>query len=201
MDYLWILVAYLLGAIPFALIVGKVWHDTDIRAHGSGNLGTTNTFRTLGKKAGLIVFICDVLKGSIAVWLPLLFDLSIEPIWFGLAAVLGHCYSVYIRFQGGKAVATSAGVLLVLDPVLFVSGIAVFFLTLLLFKMVSLSSILAAIYGGIHSVFFSETMVMWMVLLLATVIVYRHKTNIHRIFKGEEEKITDFLKKNTNERS
>lgn len=195
MDYLWLLIAYLLGSIPFALIVGKVGHNLDIREHGSGNLGTTNTFRILGKKAGIIVFVCDVLKGSVAVWIPLALSLSIEPAWFGLVAVLGHCYSIYIRFQGGKAVATSAGVLLVLDPVLFLSGIAVFLLTLLLFKIVSLSSILAAIYAGVHSVFFSETMVMWMVLLLAIVILYRHKTNIHRIFKGEEEKITDFLKK------
>lgn len=195
MDYLWIILAYLMGSIPFALVVGKLWYNTDIRQHGSGNLGTTNTFRILGKKAGLLVFTGDVLKGTLAVLLPMMLDLSVEPICFGLAAVIGHCYSIYIKFQGGKAVATSAGVLVVIEPLLFGSAIGVFFLTLLLFKMVSLSSILSAVYAAIHGVLFSEATVMWMVLILAIVIVYRHKTNIVRIVKGEEEKITDFLKK------
>lgn len=197
MDYLWILLAYLIGSIPFALLVGKIWYQTDIRQHGSGNLGTTNTFRILGKKAGLIVFAGDVLKGTFAVSLPFLLDLPVEPIWFGLAAVIGHCYSIYIRFQGGKAVATSAGVLVVLDPVLFISAIGVFFVTILLFKMVSLSSVLAAIYAAIHGYLFSEATISWMVALLALVIVIRHKTNLVRIIKGEEEKVTDFLKKKT----
>lgn len=195
MDYLWLIVAYLLGSIPFALVVGKIGYNTDIRTQGSGNLGTTNTFRTLGKKAGIIVFIGDVLKGTTAVLLPSILDLSIDPVWFGLLAVLGHCYSIYIRFQGGKAVATSVGVLMILDPSLFGGMIAVFVITLLCFKMVSLSSILAALYASIHGLLFSETTVMYLVLLLTMVILYRHRTNIQRIAKGEEEKITAFLKK------
>ena len=106
----------------------------------------------------------DVLKGTIAVSLPSLLDVSIDPAWFGLLAVLGHCYSIYIRFQGGKAVATSVGVLMILDPSLFGGMIAVFVITLLCFKMVSLSSILAAIYASVHAVFFSETTVIYLVL-------------------------------------
>lgn len=91
-TYLLFIVAYLLGSIPFALVVGKIGYGIDIREHGSGNLGGTNTFRTLGKKAGFTVTIADILKGTLATSLPMIFGLDIHPLWFGLAAVLGHVY-------------------------------------------------------------------------------------------------------------
>ena len=91
-TYLLFIVAYLLGSIPFALVVGKIGYGIDIREHGSGNLGGTNTFRTLGKKAGFTVTIADILKGTLATSLPMVFGLDIHPLWFGLAAVLGHVY-------------------------------------------------------------------------------------------------------------
>ena len=116
-TYLLFIVAYLLGSIPFALVVGKIGYGIDIREHGSGNLGGTNTFRTLGKKAGFTVTIADILKGTLATSLPMIFGLDIHPLWFGLAAVLGHVYPVFAKFRGGKAVATSAGVLLCYSPV------------------------------------------------------------------------------------
>ncbi len=108
-TYLLFIVAYLLGSIPFALVVGKIGYGIDIREHGSGNLGGTNTFRTLGKKAGFTVTIADILKGTLATSLPMIFGLDIHPLWFGLAAVLGHVYPIFAKFRGGKAVATSAG--------------------------------------------------------------------------------------------
>ena len=106
-TYLLFIVAYLLGSIPFALVVGKIGYGIDIREHGSGNLGGTNTFRTLGKKAGFTVTIADILKGTLATSLPMIFGLDIHPLWFGLAAVLGHVYPIFAKFRGGKAVATS----------------------------------------------------------------------------------------------
>ncbi len=93
-TYLLFIVAYLLGSIPFALVVGKIGYGIDIREHGSGNLGGTNTFRTLGKKAGFIVTIADILKGTLATSLPIIFALDVHPLWFGLAAVLGHVYPI-----------------------------------------------------------------------------------------------------------
>ena len=108
LTYILFLAAYLLGSIPFALVVGKLGYGIDIRQHGSGNLGGTNTFRTLGKKAGFIVTFADILKGTLAASLPVIFDVDIHPLWFGLVAVIGHVYPIFAGFRGGKAVATSA---------------------------------------------------------------------------------------------
>ena len=111
------ILAYLLGSIPSGLIVGKVFYNTDIREHGSGNLGGTNTFRVLGVKAGLIVTIADILKGTLSASLPFLFSQfttipDIHPLLVGVFAVIGHMYPIFAGFRGGKAVATSAGVIL-----------------------------------------------------------------------------------------
>lgn len=188
-TYLVILTAYLIGAIPFALLVGKMGYSIDVREHGSGNLGTTNTFRVLGKKAGIIVLFGDMLKGTLAACLPLLIETSVDPLWLGVAAVIGHCYPVYARFNGGKAVATSAGVLLAIDPIMFVSAFLVFALSLILFHMVSLSSLMASIYATAYALSFSEQAVIIAVTILMLFIVYRHRTNIKRILKKEEPKV------------
>ena len=107
-----LIVAYLIGSIPSGVWVGQLFYQKDIRNFGSGNMGTTNTFRVLGKKAGIVVFILDILKGTLATLLPIIFHLTINPLWFGLAAILGHTFPVFAKFKGGKAVATSAGMLL-----------------------------------------------------------------------------------------
>ncbi len=110
-----ILCAYLIGSIPSGLWIGKIFYKTDIREHGSGNLGATNTFRILGKKAGLVVTVMDVLKGTAAVLLvtlPVFVDVTIHSLILGLVAVIGHMFPIFANFRGGKAVATSAGVLL-----------------------------------------------------------------------------------------
>lgn len=110
--------AYLLGSIPFALVVGKLFFQADIRNHGSGNLGATNSVRILGKKAGLMVLSGDVSKGALAASLPILFHLDIEPLYVGFVAVIGHCFPIFAGFKGGKAVATTFGVLLFVNPLL-----------------------------------------------------------------------------------
>ncbi|MEC2076686.1 glycerol-3-phosphate 1-O-acyltransferase PlsY [Metabacillus fastidiosus] len=183
--------AYLLGSIPSGLIVGKVGYGIDIREHGSGNLGGTNTFRTLGIKAGLIVTSADILKGTLAASLPVLFGQTdvLHPLLVGIVAVLGHTYPVFAKFKGGKAVATSAGVLLFYNPILFITMIAVFFLVLYLCKMVSLSSMLAGVYGVIFSLFTGDIPLILVVSALTLFVIYRHRSNIKRIIDKTEPKV------------
>ncbi|MGG3889774.1 glycerol-3-phosphate 1-O-acyltransferase PlsY [Metabacillus fastidiosus] len=182
--------AYLLGSIPSGLIVGKVGYGIDIREHGSGNLGGTNTFRTLGIKAGLIVTSADILKGTLAASLPVLFgQTGLHPLLVGIVAVLGHTYPVFAKFKGGKAVATSAGVLLFYNPILFITMIAVFFLVLYLCKMVSLSSMLAGVYGVIFSLFTGDIPLILVVSALTLFVIYRHRSNIKRIMDKTEPKV------------
>ncbi|XXM72614.1 glycerol-3-phosphate 1-O-acyltransferase PlsY [Lysinibacillus sphaericus] len=186
-----LVIAYLLGSIPSGLIIGKKFYGIDIREHGSGNLGGTNTFRTLGVKAGLIVTIMDILKGTLAALLPLLFN--IEPKMFmliaGIFAVIGHMYPLFANFRGGKAVATSGGVLLGYDPLLFLILLAVFFLGLYLSKYVSLSSMIAAIIAFTYTLFTWDIPLMIVVGVLAFFVIYRHRANIVRIKNKTEPKI------------
>src|SRR5690625_5533163 len=123
MEYvLFVLLAYLLGSIPSALIVGKIGFKLDIREHGSGNLGATNTFRVLGVKAGAIVTLADILKGTIATIIPLLiFDSDLSVLIIGLFAVIGHTYPLLATSNVGKAVATSSGIILWVCPLLFIT--------------------------------------------------------------------------------
>ncbi|MFC4323152.1 glycerol-3-phosphate 1-O-acyltransferase PlsY [Litchfieldia salsa] len=194
-DILLVIGAYLIGSIPSGLIVGKVGYGIDIRQHGSGNLGGTNTFRTLGKKAGIIVTLADILKGTLAAALPLIFGSEINPLLFGVIAVIGHMYPIFAGFKGGKAVATSGGVILLYQPLLFLSVLLIFLISLKLTKYVSLSSILtgifALIYSIIYSVFFKTDIPLVIVIsLLAFFVIYRHRANIKRIRNKTEPKIT-----------
>ncbi|UOY94440.1 glycerol-3-phosphate 1-O-acyltransferase PlsY [Ectobacillus sp. JY-23] len=189
LTYVLFVAAYLLGSIPFALIVGKVGYGIDIRQHGSGNLGGTNTFRTLGKKAGFIVTIGDILKGTMAASLPILFGLEWNPLWFGIAAVIGHMYPIFANFRGGKAVATSAGVLLFCQPVVFVILLIVFLSLLFTTKYVSLSSMLTAIIGVIAALFVDDTPFLIAISVLAVFVIYRHRANISRIINKTEPKV------------
>ncbi|WP_224768290.1 MULTISPECIES: glycerol-3-phosphate 1-O-acyltransferase PlsY [Bacillaceae] len=185
-----IILAYLLGSIPSGLIVGKVGYGIDIREHGSGNLGGTNTFRTLGVKAGLIVTIADILKGTLAASLPFLFGVeSVHPLLIGLFAVIGHTYPLFANFKGGKAVATSGGILLFFTPILFVTMLAVFFLILYITKYVSLSSMLTGIYAIIFSIFNGDPILILVVSILTLFVIYRHRANIKRIKDKTEPKV------------
>lgn len=193
-----LILGYLLGSIPFALLVGKWGHGIDIRQHGSGNLGTTNTFRVLGKKAGIIVLIGDLGKGAVASLVPILLASELHPLFAGLAAVIGHIYPVFAKFKGGKAVATSGGMLLVTSPILFLFLLVSFLTTLRLSRMVSLSSIVAASIGIVVSIMIGIIEQDWIVptffTILALFVIFKHRDNISRIRQGTESKINMFAK-------
>ncbi|MFZ3577731.1 glycerol-3-phosphate 1-O-acyltransferase PlsY [Virgibacillus sp. DJP39] len=192
MEYIILaVIAYLLGSIPSALIVGKLGYKKDIREHGSGNLGATNTFRVLGIKAGIIVTIADILKGTIATLIPFLIDADVYRLAIGLFAVAGHTYPVFAKFKGGKAVATSGGIILGVSPLLFTTILLAFILTLYISKYVSLSSIITSVITVVAAILLQEDIGLIIVTcLLATFVSYRHKDNIKRIVKGNEPKIT-----------
>ncbi|AMA52491.1 MULTISPECIES: glycerol-3-phosphate 1-O-acyltransferase PlsY [Bacillus] len=184
-----IILAYLIGSIPSGLIVGKLAKGIDIREHGSGNLGATNAFRTLGVKAGSIVIAGDILKGTLATALPFLMHVDIHPLLAGVFAVLGHVFPIFAKFKGGKAVATSGGVLLFYAPLLFITMVAVFFIFLYLTKFVSLSSMLTGIYTVIYSLFVHDKYLLIVVTLLTIFVIYRHRANIKRIINKTEPKV------------
>jgi len=184
-----LILAYLLGSIPSGLIIGKVFYKTDIREHGSGNLGGTNTFRTLGVKAGIAVTLADILKGTLAAYLPVMFGVDINPLLAGVFAVIGHTYPVFAGFRGGKAVATSGGVLLFCAPLMFLTVFVVFFASLYITKYVSLSSMLAGICAVIYAAIDGDIPLLIAVTLLASFVIYRHRANIKRIMNKTEPKI------------
>lgn len=129
MFWVLLLASYLIGSIPTALIVGKLVYGIDIREHGSKNPGATNTLRVLGKKSAVFVLLVDVFKGALAASLPLFYNLDADPLYFGLIAVLGHCFPIFAEFRGGKAIATTAGALLIANPLLLLVAYAAFFLS------------------------------------------------------------------------
>ena len=185
--------AYLLGSIPSGLWIGRKFFQIDIRQHGSGNLGATNSFRILGKKAGTIVLLMDLLKGSISVLLLKQMDLhGISPLIIALFAVMGHTYPLFANFKGGKAVATFAGVILAYQPVLFLIGLGIFILTLAISKMVSFTSMLTISIGVLLSLYFQDIDLTIIALLADIFIIYRHRTNIQRILNGTEAKVDIF---------
>ncbi len=200
MEYiLFIIIAYLLGSIPSALIIGKMKYGIDIREHGSGNLGATNTFRVLGKKAGIVVTLADIFKGTLATLIPLFvayfIDIDVSRLFIGLFAVLGHTFPVFAGFKGGKAVATSAGIILGVAPLLFLTLFISFILLIMITKYVSLASMLSAIIASVIS-YYSDDLLLFIVILSLTVFVwYRHLDNIKRIFNGTEPKVYLFKTK------
>ncbi|MEJ7147121.1 glycerol-3-phosphate 1-O-acyltransferase PlsY [Staphylococcus warneri] len=194
-----LILSYLIGAFPSGLVIGKLFFKKDIRQFCSGNTGATNSFRVLGRPAGFVVTFLDIFKGFITVffpiWLPVHVDGPISTFFtngliVGLFAILGHVYPIYLKFKGGKAVATSAGVVLGVNPILLLILAAIFFLVLKTFKYVSLSSIVAAICCVIGSLIIQDYILLAVSGIVSIILIIRHKTNIVRIFKGEEPKIT-----------
>lgn len=200
-----IILAYLIGSIPTAVWVSKKVYGIDIREHGSGNAGATNTFRILGKKAGSVVMAVDMLKGVIAVKLSLLSAFSWHSeaivnlqVFLGLAAVVGHIFPIWADFRGGKGIATLFGMILAIQPLAAVSLIGVFFLMLYLTRYVSLSSISASIaFPLLILVIFNEPEVSYRVFAIATAIlvVLTHYKNINRLIMGNESKVAIFRKR------
>ena len=196
-----LVLSYLVGAFPSSVVYGKVFRKVDIRKQGSGNAGGTNAWRVLGWKIGLPVMLTDVAKGALASLLiariplgSLPFEFSTIALLCGIVAVIGHVFPVYIRFRGGKGVATAAGMLVVNASIPVACALGVFALALFLFGKVSLGSILAAISLPI-SVFFIDrfTPIDYPILLLALTItlalfiLYTHRSNIQRLIRGEEK--------------
>ena len=187
--------SYLIGSIPFALIIGKLFYNTDIREHGSGNVGTSNTFRTLGKKAGIIVLICDLFKGAVPVWIALLLGSDITVLFFGLVAAIGHVYSIFLKFKGGKAVATGGGAILAYAPLVFIILLATFLIVLYTSKYVSLASVSASIVFLIVSLITRDVPLIIVAVVLAVVISVKHISNMKRIKLGTEPKVSFLTKK------
>lgn len=193
-----VLIGYFLGSIPFALVIGKVFFKKDIRNYGSGNLGGGNAGRVLGKKAGLAVMTLDILKVTFAIFLTSLFA-SKETVMIvaGLSAAAGHCFPVFANFKGGKAVATMYGFLFGMALIggysfwIFFLPLLVFLIVLYLGKIIALASIFSAAVNTIYIYFTADSMPMFAASLLFTVvIIVRHRKNIERILKHEENKIT-----------
>ena len=184
---LFIVIAYLIGSISPALLVGKIFYKTDIRTMGSGNLGTTNTFRCLGKKAGLIVFVLDISKGIIATMLPSLVLGRVEYLSiFGAFAMIGHVYPIFANFKGGKAVATGSGVFIFLYPALSALLLVIFFSTLFITGYVSLGSILICLTSIVYLTIFETGIDKWVMIVMCIFVIYMHKKNIQRLLNGTE---------------
>jgi len=201
--------SYFLGSIPSGLIIGKVFKKVDIRQFGSKNTGATNAIRVLGFRYGIFAFIFDLLKGAFVIFIVFLIDdpslylvsqyeINIASV-YGAAAVLGHVFPIYINFKGGKAVATSAGMIFAIEPWVAVGVIVLFLIMFLITRYVSLSSTIAAssvlVYFIIrvffeHLLFNLATRIMDLVIvsLLATLIFIRHKANYKRLKMGTEYK-------------
>ncbi|MBG9367679.1 glycerol-3-phosphate 1-O-acyltransferase PlsY [Streptococcus sp. NLN64] len=195
MIILCFLIAYLLGSIPTGLWIGQYFFNVDLRTEGSGNTGTTNTFRVLGRQAGIITFLVDFFKGSLATYLPILLGLPVSPILFGLAAVLGHVFPIFAQFKGGKAVATSAGAVFAYSFGFFIYMAIIFFGVLYLFSMISLSSMAAAIAAILGVLIFPaihfmipeyDTAFTLTIIGIALLILIRHRSNVVRILERKE---------------
>lgn len=184
-----LVIGYLLGSIPSGVWVGKLMYGKDVRDYGSGNMGTTNTFRVLGKKAGVIVLVMDMLKGTLAALLPFVFHSNANVLLIGLSAIIGHVFPVFANFKGGKAVATSVGVLLVYNPLFFVIAWAIFLVTLYLSSMVSVASMLGFLLITIVSLFFHDVILSIVAAALTVFVFIRHFGNIERIKNGTENMV------------
>lgn len=196
---LFILIAYLIGSIPTAVWLGKLFYETDVRRHGSGNAGATNTFRVLGVKLGVPVLLIDILKGYFAIQLLHLSTIPPDSSAFinlqlvvGAAALTGHIYPVYAGFKGGKGIATLLGVMLAIHPLATLACMGIFILVFTLSKIVSLSSMAAALSFPviIILVFQSENQILSVFsIIIAVMVLYTHRKNINRIMNREESKI------------
>jgi glycerol-3-phosphate acyltransferase PlsY len=200
--------AYLLGSIPSSVWYGLGYFGIDVRNHGSGNAGATNTFRVLGKRAGVIVMLIDVLKGWTAASLATLLyyfqfidqtEILTYRIIFGIIAVLGHLFPVFVRFKGGKGVATLLGMVLAVQPELALVCIGVFLLTLVSSQYVSLSSMLATLAFPLLSLMGlfgpPETITVVFGFAMFILVVLTHQKNIGRILNGSESRVDIFKKK------
>ena len=204
-ELILIILAYLIGSIPSALIVSKKFFGVDIRDYGSGNMGATNTFRVLGPRFGAIVMFFDIIKGMLAVGLFTLIPFYMHSInmWertnlmigLGMAAVLGHVFPIFANFRGGKGVATLFGMIMAIQPVIAACCVAVFLTVLFLTRYVSLSSVLAAISLPVSVLWIWNdhvTMYRIFAVLVSALVILTHQKNIIRILNGNENRVPIF---------
>ncbi len=195
-----IIIAYLIGSIPTALLISNKFFGIDIREYGSGNMGATNAFRILGPKYGTIIMILDILKGMLAVslfyLLPYYLSNELERTNFmmalGLSAVMGHIFPIFANFKGGKGVATLLGMLIAVQPIVAICCVVVFLIVLYFTRYVSLSSILGAIMLPISVLWIwneHELSYRIFALLVAFIVLITHQKNIGRLIKGDESRI------------
>lgn len=192
MDYILVAVfSYIIGSIPSGLILARLFWHTDLRAHGSRNIGATNAWRTLGKGAGIAVFIADCIKGQAGVLLGLsLPGTPIAAVIGGLFAIIGHSFSLFLRFHGGKGVATSLGVLTILMGNVTFLVFAIWLIIVYKTRYVSLGSVTAAVLTPILAAAFGYPMEYILFAMLAsTLVILRHRENINRLIRGTENKI------------
>jgi glycerol-3-phosphate acyltransferase PlsY len=216
-----LLISYLLGSIPSSLWVGKIFHSIDIREHGSGNAGTTNTFRVLGWKSGVTVFVLDIMKGfASSYWVSMYaFEIMNGPIappgWeadaflkitCGLMAVVGHMFPIFASFKGGKGAATACGMLFGIEPISISISFGIFILITLTTRYVSLASMTASFIYPISLLvmryglgYFVDGSIIIFATLIAIGIIYKHKTNIKRLIDGCENKVNIYGNKHNKE--
>ncbi|WP_449621725.1 glycerol-3-phosphate 1-O-acyltransferase PlsY [Robertmurraya sp. Marseille-Q9965] len=191
MNVILLIGAYLIGSIPTALIVGKLFFKVDIREHGSNNPGATNSIRVLGKRAGVVVLIVDIGKGALAAALPILFDVDLDPLTTGLIAVVGHCFPIFAHFRGGKAIATTAGTLLVANPLMLLVAYVAFFGVIFWTKYIFLGSISVGVALFLYAFFepgWKHELIFFLFILL---LIYLHRSNIRNFRAGKELKVND----------
>ena len=193
--------AYILGSVPNALWIGKVFKGIDIREHGSRNTGSTNAARVLGAKLGILTLILDVSKGLVPTLMAILLKAdffenltrisNLDYVLVGICAILGHVFSIFMNFKGGKAVATTLGVFLILVPKAILFAAIVFFVVFAVSRYVSLSSVLAAISLPIFIYFlYQQTIYVILGILIAILIAVKHRSNIERLKNGTESKFS-----------
>lgn len=206
MEYILLLAAYLIGSIPFSYIFGKIFKNRDLRKHGSGNLGTTNAFRVLGNAIGILTLVLDVLKSGLLVLLvrqnPNLFGATmLHEIFYGFAAVIGHVFPIWLKFKGGKGVASSLGILIVYAPWVGVTLIPIFLFTTGVTKYVSLGSTTSALAASLISIilYFNvpqgsiyDIQFMLVTIAATSLIFVKHRNNFIKIFNGTENRANLF---------
>jgi acyl phosphate:glycerol-3-phosphate acyltransferase len=189
----WLLASYFVGAFPTSYLAGRIFRGIDLREHGSRNLGATNVYRTLGWKYAIPVGLVDIAKGlvPVLVFAPRVSDSQLFALACGAAAILGHVFSVFVRFRGGKGVATAAGVMLGLAPLALGVALAIWIVVLKLSGYVSLASIAAAA-GFPLAVYLLERpdrpVILWLDALVAAAIIWLHRANIRRLLNGTESR-------------
>ena len=193
MSALWLLASYFVGAIPTSYLAARLFRGIDLRQHGSKNLGATNVYRTLGWKYAIPVGVVDIAKGAVPVlaFAPQVSDSQLFALACGVAAIVGHVFSVFVRFRGGKGVATAAGVMLGLAPLALGVALMTWIIVLRLSGYVSLASIAAAAVFPL-SVYLLERPdrpeILWLDALLAAAIIWLHRANIRRLLNGTESR-------------